>query len=63
LSGNIAGYAEYVINTGSGRASSDTEYAIAALRTGQNPEPNWEAKLLACVKLASDRPVARPVCE
>jgi hemolysin activation/secretion protein len=43
LSGNIAGYAEYVINTGSGRASSDTEYAIAALRTGQNPEPNWEA--------------------
>lgn len=43
LRSNIAGYAEYVVNTGGGRANSDTEYAIAALRTGQNPGPNWEA--------------------
>ena len=37
-----AGYGEYVINTG-GRSSSDTEYALSALRTGENPSPNWSA--------------------
>jgi hemolysin activation/secretion protein len=39
---NVGGYAEYVVNTGGGRADSDAEYAIAALRTAQNPGPNWE---------------------
>jgi len=40
--GALAGYAEYVINTG-GRSSSDTEYAVSALRAGANPSPNWDA--------------------
>lgn len=39
----FGGYAEYVVNTGSGRASSDAEYAVSSLRSGVNPGPNWEA--------------------
>ncbi|MGQ0523484.1 MAG: ShlB/FhaC/HecB family hemolysin secretion/activation protein [Betaproteobacteria bacterium] len=39
----LGGYLEYAVNTGGGRASSDSEYAVSSLRTGQNPGPNWEA--------------------
>jgi hemolysin activation/secretion protein len=39
----FGGYAEYVLNTGGGRANSDAEYALSALRTGENPGPHWEA--------------------
>ncbi|HET9664454.1 MAG TPA: ShlB/FhaC/HecB family hemolysin secretion/activation protein, partial [Burkholderiales bacterium] len=39
----LGGFVEYVINTGGGRANSDVEYAVSALRTGENPDPNWKA--------------------
>lgn len=40
---SIAGYAEYVVNTGGGRANSDVQYQNALQRIGTDPSPNWSA--------------------